>query len=80
MLSHVPYSAALRTGKPRSECLVTILEPSLTTYMKNLALEYHAQHSLSREQMFMLMVTAVTTITNMNFLKKFSVDAVTIRA
>ena len=47
---------------------------------ENLAFEYHAQHSLTREQMFMLMVTAVTTITNMNFLKKFSVDAVTIRA
>ena len=34
LLSHVPYSAALRTGRPWSECLATILEPSLTTYMK----------------------------------------------
>ena len=47
---------------------------------ENLALEYHAQHSSTREQMFMLVVTAVTTITNMNFLKKLSENTVTIRA
>ena len=47
---------------------------------ENLALEYHAQHSRTPEQMFMLMVTAVTAITNMKFLKKLSEDAVTIRA
>ena len=47
---------------------------------ENLALEYHAQHSLTREQIFMLVVTAVKTITKLNFLKKFTEDAVTIRA